>query len=58
MAYVAENVRKFFPPACIDEMLQEFVPHIIGSNLDVSMSHLSCNHLKALCSKYSRINIT
>ncbi|PVF98837.1 hypothetical protein CPB86DRAFT_757643 [Serendipita vermifera] len=34
MAYVAENVRKFFPPVCIDEMLQEFVPHIIGSNLD------------------------
>ncbi|CAG8533082.1 15387_t:CDS:10, partial [Acaulospora colombiana] len=34
MAYVTENVRKFFPPICIDEMLQEFVPHIIGSNLD------------------------
>lgn len=34
MAYVAENSRKFFSPACIDEMLQEFVPHIIGNNLD------------------------
>lgn len=36
MAYIAESVRRFFSPACIDEMLQEFVPHIIGSKLDVS----------------------
>lgn len=41
MAYVAENSRKFFSPACIDEMLQEFVPHIIGSNLDVSLLQFS-----------------
>ena len=41
MAYVAENTRKFFSPACIDEMLQEFVPHIIGSNLDVCISFKS-----------------
>ncbi|KAG8841853.1 hypothetical protein FRB91_004632, partial [Serendipita sp. 411] len=34
MAYVAESARKFFSPACIDEMLQEFIPHIIGNNLD------------------------
>jgi hypothetical protein len=37
MAYIAEKIRKFFSPACIDEMLQEFVPHIIGSNLDVRL---------------------
>ncbi|CCA68831.1 hypothetical protein PIIN_02692 [Serendipita indica DSM 11827] len=34
MAYVAEVSRRFFSPACIDEMLEEFIPHIIGSNLD------------------------
>lgn len=42
MAYIAESIRKFFSPACIDEMLQEFVPHIIGSNLDVSVPFSVC----------------
>jgi hypothetical protein len=44
MAYVAENSRKFFSPACIDEMLQEFVPHIIGSNLDVGSTMVFSLH--------------
>ena len=35
MGFIAETTRRFFHPACIDEMLQEFVPSIIGSNLDV-----------------------
>jgi len=35
MGFVAETIRRFFHPICIDEMLQEFVPSIIGSNLDV-----------------------
>jgi proteasome activator subunit 4 len=50
MAWVAESSRKFFSPACIDEMLQEFVPHIIGSNLDVSIGNSSKSHITSILS--------
>lgn len=36
MGYIAENARKFFHPAAIDEMLSTFVPLIDGTKLDVS----------------------
>lgn len=33
MGYIAENVRRFFHPAAIDEMLSTFVPTINGTDL-------------------------
>jgi len=36
MGYIADNSRKFFHPAAIDEMLTTFLPSIDGTKLDVS----------------------
>lgn len=36
MGYIAENSRKFFHPAAINEMLSTFLPHLDGTQLDVS----------------------
>ena len=35
MGNIAECTRRFFHPACIDEMLEEFVPRLNGTNLNV-----------------------
>jgi proteasome activator subunit 4 len=35
MGYMAENSRRFFHPAAIDEMLSVFVPQINWNLLDV-----------------------
>lgn len=37
MGYIAENSRKFFHPAAIDEMLETFLPQLDGTKLDVSL---------------------
>ncbi|EPQ60969.1 hypothetical protein GLOTRDRAFT_135553 [Gloeophyllum trabeum ATCC 11539] len=34
MGYVADNARRFFHPAAIDEMLATFLPNFNGTNLD------------------------
>ena len=36
MGYIAENVRRFFHPAAIDEMLATFLPMMNGTSLNVS----------------------
>jgi hypothetical protein len=36
MGYIAENARKFFHPAAINEMLSTFLPQMDGTELDVS----------------------
>jgi len=36
MGYIAENSRKFFHPAAINEMLSTFLPELDGTKLDVS----------------------
>lgn len=36
MGYIADNARKFFHPAAINDMLSTFVPLIDGTSLDVS----------------------
>lgn len=38
MGYIAENVRRFFHPAAIDEMLSTFLPMMNGPNLNVSVA--------------------
>lgn len=38
MGFVAEQTRRFFHPAAIDEMLATFVPLIDGTDLSVSCS--------------------
>ncbi|KAK0456353.1 hypothetical protein EV421DRAFT_1699087 [Armillaria borealis] len=38
MGYMAENSRKFFHPAAIDEMLSTFVPQFNGTDLDSVLS--------------------
>lgn len=38
MGYIAENSRKFFHPAAINEMLSTFLPLFDGTKLDVSQS--------------------
>ncbi|KAF8168284.1 hypothetical protein B0H34DRAFT_792908 [Crassisporium funariophilum] len=38
MGYIAENSRKFFHPAAINEMLATFLPHLDGTNLDSVLS--------------------
>ncbi|KAJ3990413.1 hypothetical protein F5890DRAFT_1398687 [Lentinula detonsa] len=38
MGYIAENSRRFFHPAAINEMLSTFVPLINGSQLDTILS--------------------
>ncbi|KAJ3917772.1 hypothetical protein F5877DRAFT_79643 [Lentinula edodes] len=38
MGYIAENSRRFFHPAAIDEMLSTFIPLINGSQLDTILS--------------------
>jgi proteasome activator subunit 4 len=40
MGYIAENVRRFFHPAAIEEMLSTFVPLINGTSLDVCLSNM------------------
>lgn len=35
MGYIADNSRKFFHPAAIDEMLSTFLPQLDGTKLDV-----------------------
>lgn len=37
MGYMADNSRRFFHPAAINEMLTAFVPLMNGSNIDVSL---------------------
>ena len=34
MGYIAEVCRRFFHPACIDEMLSEMIPRVNGTSLD------------------------
>jgi proteasome activator subunit 4 len=41
MGYIAENARKFFHPAAINEMLSTFLPQMDGTELDVSFMKLS-----------------
>ena len=36
MGYIAENVRRFFHPAAIDEMLSTFLPHMNSNSLNAS----------------------
>ena len=36
MGYIAENIRRFFHPAAIDEMLSTFLPMMNGTSLNVS----------------------
>lgn len=36
MGYIADNARKFFHPAAINEMLSTFLPILDGTQLDVS----------------------
>ncbi len=36
MGYIAENVRRFFHPAAIDEMLSTFLPTMNCTELNVS----------------------
>ncbi|KDQ54765.1 hypothetical protein JAAARDRAFT_71570 [Jaapia argillacea MUCL 33604] len=38
MGYIAENVRRFFHPAAIDEMLSTFLPMFNGTDLDSVLS--------------------
>jgi len=35
MGYIAENARKFFHPAAIQNMLSHFLPLLDGTKLDV-----------------------
>jgi proteasome activator subunit 4 len=46
MGYIAENSRKFFHPAAINEMLSTFLPLLDGTKLDVSqfssLSRMTC----------------
>lgn len=37
MGYIAENARRFFHPAAINDMLSTFVPNINGTDLNVSL---------------------
>jgi len=41
MGYIAENSRRFFHPAAINEMLSTFLPRIDGTKLDVRSLQLS-----------------
>ena len=36
MGYILDSSRRFFHPACIDEMLETFLPYMNGTNLNVS----------------------
>ncbi|KZT19390.1 hypothetical protein NEOLEDRAFT_1142177 [Neolentinus lepideus HHB14362 ss-1] len=38
MGYFADNSRRFFHPAAVDEMLATFLPHFNGTNLDSVLS--------------------
>ncbi|KAH8120571.1 ARM repeat-containing protein [Phellopilus nigrolimitatus] len=38
MGYIADSVRRFFHPAAIDEMLETFLPHINGTNLNTVLA--------------------
>jgi len=42
MGYIADNSRKFFHPAAINEMLSTFLPQLDGTKLDVRLSILEC----------------
>ena len=37
MGYIAENVRRFFHPSVIDEMLSTFLPSMNCTSLNVSV---------------------
>lgn len=37
MGYVAEMSRRFFHPAAIDDMLEQFLPSFIGTSLNASL---------------------
>lgn len=41
MGYIAENSRRFFHPAAINEMLSTFLPQMDGTKLDVRSVHYS-----------------
>ena len=43
MGYVAENVRRFFHPAAIDEMLSTFLPSMNCTSLNVSKPPQAAN---------------
>lgn len=45
MGYIAENARRFFHPAAINEMLSTFVPLIDGTKLDVSNCTLALDRI-------------
>ncbi|TFK57485.1 hypothetical protein OE88DRAFT_1651225 [Heliocybe sulcata] len=38
MGYIADNARRFFHPAAVDEMLATFLPYFNGTNLDTVLS--------------------
>ena len=40
MGYVAENVRRFFHPAAIDDMLSTFLPSMSCISLNVSTERM------------------
>jgi hypothetical protein len=40
MGYIADNVRRFFHPAAVEEMLSAFVPRMNGTELNVSPLHV------------------
>ena len=37
MGYIADNVRRFFHPAAVEEMLSAFVPQVNGTELNVCL---------------------
>lgn len=45
MGYIADNARRFFHPAAINEMLSTFVPLIDGTKLDVSNCTLALDRI-------------
>jgi hypothetical protein len=42
MGYIADNLRRFFHPAAIEEMLSTFVPQMNGTELNVRPRQPSC----------------
>jgi len=60
MGYIAENARKFFHPAAINEMLSTFLPQMDGTELDVSFLFsyeiVGCS-FDADCRQFFHLNI-
>jgi len=50
MGYIADNSRKFFHPAAINEMLSTFLPQLDGTKLDVRLSILEMRHFTDILS--------